>query len=481
MNKIKLFPVALLVLFSLQTLSDDRKPLPQYSLDAHLSGVSKSDLPDMLEKRYIRVLTTINQTNFFLDGLNPHGFEYSLLKQYERKLNKGISRKKLKTVLEFIPVPRDMLLEKLINGYGDIAAAGLTITPNRKIQVDFSDPYLSDISEILVTYKDSEAVNSRDDMSGKEVFITKSSSYFESISVLNDILKLKKKDPVKILEADENLETEDILEMVNSGVIAMTVCDSHLAEIWSKVLPDIRLHSNIVFRKGAKIAWAVRKDNPLLKESLDAFIKDNKKGTRMGNIFFTRYYEDMDWLKNPLKGRFGKRAEEYQPLIKKYADQYGFNWKLLMAMAFQESGLDHNKKSTEGAVGLMQIKPSTANDPNIGIKDINKLENNVHAAVKYLDFIRKRYFSEKDILPRDSIRFTLAAYNAGPAAINRARRKAKAMNLDPNKWFRNVEIAVLRSVSQEPVKYVSNINKYYLIYKYYLDIKEARALVKEEK
>ena len=216
MNKIKLFPVALLVLFSLQTLSDDRKPLPQYSLDAHLSGVSKSDLPDMLEKRYIRVLTTINQTNFFLDGLNPHGFEYSLLKQYERKLNKGISRKKLKTVLEFIPVPRDMLLEKLINGYGDIAAAGLTITPNRKIQVDFSDPYLSDISEILVTYKDSEAVNSRDDMSGKEVFITKSSSYFESISVLNDILKLKKKDPVKILEADENLETEDILEMVNS-------------------------------------------------------------------------------------------------------------------------------------------------------------------------------------------------------------------------------------------------------------------------
>ncbi|MBN2420066.1 MAG: lytic transglycosylase F, partial [Deltaproteobacteria bacterium] len=452
-----------------------------HPLDAHLSEVSMGDLPDMIENRYIRVLTTINRTNFFLDGINPHGFEYALLKQYERKLNKGVSRKRLRTVLEFIPVPRDKLLENLVNGYGDIAAAGLTITPNRRIQVDFTDPYLTDITEILVTHKDAEPVNSREDLSGKELFIRKSSSYYESVTTINNVFKLKKKKPLKIFEADENLETEDILEMINSGAITMTVCDSHIAEIWSKVLPDIRLHRDIIFRKGAKIAWAVRKDNPLLKESLNTFIKGHKKGTLMGNMFFNRYYEDMDWVKNPLKGKFEKRASEYQPLIKKYADKYSFNWKLILSMAFQESGLNHNKTSPKGAVGLMQIKPSTAEDRNIGIKDINKLENNIHAAVKYLDFIRKEYFSEKDILPRDRVRFSLAAYNAGPAKINRARKKAKAMNLDPNKWFRNVEIAVLRSVGQETVRYVSNINKYYIIYDKYLDIKEARALVKEEK
>ena len=198
----------------------------------------------------------------------------------------------------------------------------------------------------------------------------------------------------------------------------------------------------------------------------------------MGNMFFSRYYEKMDWIKNPLKAKLEKKTAEYTPLIKKYSKQYGFDWRLILSMAFQESGLNQNKKSPEGAVGLMQVKPSTAKDPIVGIEDVNELDNNIHAAVKYLDFIRKHYFTDQDILPRDRVRFSLAAYNAGPAKINRARKKAKKMNLDPNRWFRNVELAVLRSFGQETVKYVSNINKYYVIYNNYLDIKEAREMVK---
>ena len=282
MTKFILFPVVLLLLFSIKTRSDEQETPPQHPLDHHLSEVSRGDLPDMMERQYIRVLTTLNQTNFFLDGIKPHGYEYSLLKQYEKNLNKGKSRKELRTVLEFIPVPRDRLMEDLIKGYGDIAAAGLTVTPQRKLQVDFSDPYLSDISEILVTHKDVEKVNSRDEMSGREVFIRKSSSYFESITVLNNLLKLKKKKPVKVVNADENLEAEDILEMVNSGAIKMTICDSHIAEIWSKALPDIRLYRNIVFRRGGNIGWAVRKGSPLLLESLNSFIDNHKKGTPDG-------------------------------------------------------------------------------------------------------------------------------------------------------------------------------------------------------
>ena len=479
MNKLKLFSVVLIVLLSLHARSDEQEPPDQLPLDHHLSEVSRGDLPDMMGKQYIRVLTTLNQTNFFLDGIKPHGYEYSLLKQYEKNLNKGKSRRKLRTILEFIPVPRDRLLDDLIKGYGDIAAAGLTVTPQRKLQVDFTDPYLSDISEILVTHKDVEKINSRNEMSGREVFIRKSSSYFESITVLNNLLKLKGKEPVKVVDADENLEAEDILEMVNSGAIKMTICDSHIAEIWSKALPDIRIYRDIVFRRGGNIGWAVRKGSPLLLKSLNSFIKTHKKGTLMGNMFFTRYYEKISWIKNPLKAKLEKKTAEYTPLIKKYSEQYGFDWKLILSMAFQESGLNQNKKSPKGAVGIMQIKPSTAKDPIVGIKDVNKLDNNIHAAVKYLDFIRKRYFTDQNILPRDRVRFSLAAYNAGPAKINRARRKAKNMKLDPNRWFRNVELAVLRNYGQETVKYVSNINKYYVIYNNYLDIKEARELVKE--
>ena len=249
MDKIKIFLLAFFILFSLQAGSIERETPPQIPPDHQTSELYKDDLPGLLEKKYIRVLTTMNRTNFFLDGLNPHGFEYSLMKQYEKKLNKGKSRRNLRTVIDFIPVPRDRLLEDLNNGYGDIAAAGITITPQRKLQVDFTNPYLSDISEILVTHKDAAPINNRDEMSGKEVFIRKSSSYYESIMIINNVFKLKNKEPVKIIEADENLESEDILEMVNSGAIGMTICDSHIAETWSKVLPDIRIHKDIIFRK----------------------------------------------------------------------------------------------------------------------------------------------------------------------------------------------------------------------------------------
>ncbi|MFC1837938.1 transglycosylase SLT domain-containing protein [Thermodesulfobacteriota bacterium] len=479
-KKILLLLISLLLFFQLLR-ADESEYSPQHPLDSHLTEIWTGDLPEMIERRYVRVLTTINQTNFFLDGLKPHGFEYSLLKEYENSLNRVKNRRKLRVTFEFIPVARDKLLENLITGYGDIAAAGLTVTPLRNKKVDFTEPYLSDISELLITHKDVKTIAEKNDMSGEEVFIRKSSSYYESITALNDLFEMKGESPIKIIEADENLETEDILEMVSSGAIKMTVCDSHIAEVWSKVLPDIKIQKDVVFRKRGKIAWAVRKDCPVLKEDLNRFIQRHKIGTLIGNIFFKRYYENMNWIKNPLQGKYAKKINKYKPIFEKYSDKYGFDWRLILSMAFQESGLNNDKKSARGAVGIMQIKQTTANDPKIGIKDVKSAENNIHAAVKYLDFIRNRYFSDESIRPRDRVRFALAAFNAGPVKIRKARNMARSMNLDPDRWFRNVELAVLRSVGQETVKYVSNINKYYVIYDKYLDVKKIRETIKEDK
>jgi membrane-bound lytic murein transglycosylase MltF len=436
-----------------------------HPLDTHLSRIYKADLPGLLERKYIRVLTTMNQTNFFLAGGKLHGFEYSLLNEYEKYLNRKIGRRDLKVILEFILVPRDRLTAGLVEGYGDIGAAGLTITEKRQETVMFTQPYLTGIDEILITYKDVKAPGGLDGLSGKQIFVRKSSSYYESLAALNRRLKRTRMQPVKILEADETLETEDILEMVNTGTISRTVCDSHIADIWTGVLRDIRAHKNIKLREGGRIAWAVRKDNPRLKESLDSFIKEHRKGTLLGNIFFNRYYGKNRWIKNPLKGSGSKKIERFRALFEKYADQYGFDWKLILAMAYQESGLNPKKRSSKGAVGLMQIRPSTAADPKIGVANINKLENNIHAGVKYLAFLRDRYFNDEKILPRDRVRFSLAAYNAGPAKIRRVRKMAAQMNLDANRWFRNCELAALRIVGRETVQYVSNINKYYVIYK----------------
>ena len=450
----------------------------RHPLDAHLSKAYTEDLPGLLKRKYIRVLTTMNRTNFFLVGARPRGFEYKLLKEYEKFLNRNVKPGELKTTLEFIPVSRERLLPCLREGLGDIAAAGLTITEKRKEVVSFTRPYLTDIKELLVIYKDVNPPGNLNALSGKEIFVRRSSSYYESLMTLNRRLEHANLPPVKIVEADENLETEDILELINTGAIKRTVCDSDIAGIWAEVLHDIRVHEKTVFLRGGRIAWAVRKDTPKLKENLDRFLKNYRKGTLLGNILFKRYYENTRWIENPLKGSLSGNVDKYRRYFEKYGHQYDFDWRLILAMAYQESGLNQKKKSNRGAVGIMQILPATAEDPNVGIEDVDKLENNIHAAVKYLAFLRGRYFSDESIRPGDRVRFSLAAYNAGPANILRARKKAVAMNLDPNRWFRNLELAVLRTVSRETVQYVSNINKYYVIYKNALGKETARGTVK---
>ena len=433
---------------------------------SHFKKQYTDDLGGLLDRRYIRVLTTFNKTNFYVSGNKLYGFEYSLLRDYERFLNKGLKRKDLKTVLEFIPVSRDRLIPLLVDGFGDIAAAGLTITPERLKEVNFTRPYLRGIDEAIVINKDVRGIKSLEDLSGRSIFVRQSSSYYESLVSLNKELMKKRLPRVRIIEAEENLETEDILEMVNSGAIDITVADSHLAEIWSRVFENMRVLESVRVREGGDIAWMVRKNNPQMKDSLDKFIKTHRKGTLLGNIYFNRYYKDTKWIKNPFSEKKRKTLHRYEELFKKYSRKYDFDWMLIMALAFQESGLDNNKKSSAGAVGIMQIKPTTASDKNIGINDMHLLENNIHAGVKYLAFVRDRYFGDEDIREQDRMRFTLAAYNAGPARIQRIRKAAKKMGFDSNRWFRNTEFAALKYIGQETVRYVSNINKYYLIFRH---------------
>ncbi|UCE82552.1 MAG: transporter substrate-binding domain-containing protein [Deltaproteobacteria bacterium] len=451
-----------------------------HPLDSHLSEKYKDDLDGLMAKRYIRVLTTLNKTNYFLHKGKPFGYEYALLREYEKFLNKGGKSRGLRVVVEFIPVSRDRLISGLIEGYGDIAAAGLTITEERLKQVDFTIPYWSGIDEVLVTHKQVKTPQSLEDLSGQRIFVRRSSSYYESLMELNRSLKKQRKRPVKVVNADENLETEDILELVNAGVIEMTVSDSHVATIWSGLLKNLVVHEEIKLRSDSKIAWMVRKNNPQLKASLNKFLKEHKKGTLLGNIYFQRYYEKNPWIQNPLGRKDKKKLDQYRSLFQKYAKQYGFDWLLIMAMAYQESGLDNSKKSRSGAVGIMQVRPATAKDKNIGIRDVHLLENNIHAGVKYLAFLRDRYFNDEAIRQRDRVRLALASYNAGPAKIRRARALAQEKGLNPNRWFRNVELATLQSVGREPVRYVSNINKYYVTYQLAEEKTDIREKAKEK-
>ena len=152
-------------------------------------------------------------------------------------------------------------------------------------------------------------------------------------------------------------------------------------------------------------------------------------------------------------------------LFQQYGEKFGFDWLMLISLAYQESGLDQSVKSQSGAVGVMQMLPTTAKDPNVAIDDIHEIENNVHAGAKYLRFIRDRYFNDADITELNQTLLAFASYNAGPNRIASLRKETAERGLDPNVWFGNVEHIVARKIGRETVQYVGNIYKYYIAYK----------------
>ena len=425
-------------------------------------------------RRAIRVLVTYNATNFFLVEGKMAGLEFELMKAFEKHLNKGLPAEQ-KRHLIFISTPFENLLKDLNDGAGDIAAAGLTITPERSKSVAFSKPYRTNISEIVVRHKDAPPVADAEELVGETVYVVKGSSYYSHLQALNSRLKKEKKGSIKIVEADPNLVSEDLLQMVNAGVYKYAVVDSHIAELWAKVLDDIVEEPGAAITTGSQIAWAVRKNNTALLTSLNDFLKDYRQGTKLGNILFNRYYKKTKWITNPVNDSTMERLYDYQKSFIKYGKEYNIDWEMLAALGYQESKLDQSVKSKHGAVGVMQIKPTTAADKNVGIKGVaESSDKNIQAATKYLAFLRKRYFSDPAIEPIEQLAFTLAAYNAGPARITQMRNKAKKLGKDPNRWFFNVENITRKYASSEPVIYVANIMKYYLAFRSALDVADSR-------
>ena len=184
---------------------------------------------------------------------------------------------------------------------------------------------------------------------------------------------------------------------------------------------------------------------------------------------FNRYFDDPEILANPLAEEERKKFMEVIDLFRLYGKKFDFDPLALAAQAYQESRLDNSVRSHRGAVGIMQLMPTTASDPKVAIENVEVLENNIHAGAKYLRFLRERYFSGEEIAPIDQRLFTWAAYNAGPGNVIRIRKAAKEKGLDHNVWFGNVEVMAARMISREPVQYVANIYKYYTAYTLILD------------
>ena len=418
----------------------------------------------MVKRGSIRALVLYSRSGFFYVNGQPEGIYYQALQYFEQFLNRKLHTRQHVQVT-YIPVRPDQLEAALAEGVGDLIAYGLVVTPEREQQVAFSVPIQTDVKQIVVTRKDVGPLSSLDELSGKKVFVNPLTTYYDNLEKVNASLQKQGKSPILIEKADKSLLDEDLLEMVNAGILPATVTLAERANLWASVFSGISPQPKLVVGTEGDLAFAMRKNNPQFKQLVDEFVKTRAMGTSFGNTLWRRYLQSDQWVKNPTTAAELKKFEETVDFFKKYAGQYGFDYLMVVAQGYQESRLNQAARSPGGAVGIMQVKPSTAEAAPISIPDIQTAENNIHAGVKLLDSIAKNYFSDPKIDPMNRLLFTFAAYNAGPNRIAELRKEAPARGLDPNKWFGNVELLVEQNVGPTTVQYVSNIYKYYIAYK----------------
>ncbi len=454
---------------------------PYASIPSDVQGIINQpftgDLDAMVKRRLIRAGVVFNRTHYFIDHGQQRGLAYESLTKFEDDLNAELKTGVLKVHVAFVPLSRELLLPALAEGKVDMVAAMLTVTPERQALVDFTEPTRTKISEVVVVGPGVPPVATPEDLSGREVFVRGSSSYNASLISLNERLKAVGRPPVVIKPAPEVLEDDDILEMVNAGLVSLTVVDSYMAEFWSQVFPKIAVQPATV-RSDANLAVAIRKNSPKLQETANRFVRKNQEGSLFRNVLERRYMQSAKYVKDAASEAERKKYLAIVNLFKKYGDQYDLDYLLMAAQGYQESTLDQAVKSPVGAIGVMQVMPATGKELNVG--DIALLEPNIHAGVKYMRFMIDRYYANEPMDRLNKGLMTFASYNAGPGRVRQLRNEAAKRGLDPNVWFGNVERVASERIGRETVQYVSNIYKYYIAYRLYEEQQELRNRAKEQ-
>jgi membrane-bound lytic murein transglycosylase MltF len=434
------------------------------------------DWDELAKHNALRMLVLCNKTGFFYDRGRPRGVVPDVAEEMERYLNKKLSTRAKKFKILFIPVSPSQLGQYLNDGSGDIVAASVIVTPEREKQMDFTIPIISGdhTKLVVVTGKNAPQLASVDDLSGKEVYVNRVTLSYKLLQEQSQKLKQAGKPEIIVKESDPNLTDEDLLEMTNAGAIPATVTLSYRAELWSAVLPNIVIHSDVPLTDSVNLAFAMRKNSPQLKAVMDDFFKDHRQGTLFGRMMFKKYYQNKEFIKNATSKAEIQKFQAYLTYFQKYAAEYNFDYLMLAAQGYQESMLQQDRVSPRGAVGVMQVLPQYAAAKPINIPNVKDPENNIHAGAKMLAQITNTYFNDPGITPMNKTLLTFAAYNAGQNRIVRLRKQAAAQGLDPNQWFGNVELMVAKDIGTETVQYVSNIYKYYVAYKMTVEQRQLR-------
>ena len=428
------------------------------------------DFDRMLERRMIRVDVPYSRSLYFNDKGRERGLSAELVRDFERWLNQKYAKQlgKRPLTIYIVPATRDRLLPDVVGGLADMAVGNLTVTPERQKLLDFVSPAsVRTVNEIVVTGPVSPKLATLDDLAGKTVHVRPASSYYESLVAQNERLKVSGKPEIKIVLVPDALEDEDMMEMLNTGLLEVIVVDDWKAKMWAQALPKLVVHPDMVLRDNARVGWAVRKESPRLAAEIEDFHKNWASKQGVIEYRLAQYMKRVKELKDPTGTGEWKRFRETLALFEKYGSQYGFDPLMLAAQGYQESTLDQNAKSHVGAIGVMQIMPATG--AQLGVGDIKLIEPNIHGGAKYMNQLMAKYFPDAKFSEANRPLFAFASYNCGPGNISKMRKEATRRGLDPDKWFNNVEIVTAEKIGIETTTYVRNIYKYYVAYKLMFD------------
>lgn len=422
------------------------------ALTGHAREFSKGDLDEMKKRGSIRVLTRNNAVSYFLYKGTQQGFDYELMKLFAKENGLRLD--------VIVPPDASDLIPWLLQGKGDVIAAQMTVTDARREKVAFSEPYAF-ADEVLIQKAGAPPIANPSELKGQAVHVRRSSSYRST---------LEKLDGVTIVDAPEDKETEQLIAMVGRGEIPLTVADSGIAAVELAYRNDVQ--ATLELKTEQPIAYAARPDSTALMTALNAFVKKHYRGLEY-NVLKKQYFESKRTIDtaHTADTRATGSISAYDEIIKKRSQEYGLDWRLMASQAYQESRFDPKARSWVGAKGLFQVMPATGKE--MGFVDLEDPEQGAHAGVKYMHRLIGQF--EPTLPFKQRVRFSLAAYNAGKGHVDDARRLAAEMGLDPNRWFGNVEKAMLRLQDpkvakrmrhgycrgEEPVKYVSEIQSRY--------------------
>jgi membrane-bound lytic murein transglycosylase MltF len=422
------------------------------------------DFDQMLARRLIRVHVPYSRTLYFNDKGTPRGITADLMHEFERYLNrkhaKRLGKRPLTVVL--IPTTRDEMLDDVAQGRGDIAAGNLSITEARLRKVDFARlPGGPTNDEVIAVGPASPPLASLDDLAGRTIHVRPVASYFVSLQQLNERFAREGRQPMKLVRLPDALEDEDKLEMLSAGLLPLVIIDDWKGRLWSQLLPNIKVRDDLVLKKDVPIGWAIRKGSPHLRAEIEAFLHHTRK-TLSFDARTKLALEQIRQLRNNTAETDLKRFRQTIALFEKYGARYGFDPVMLAALGYQESRLRQDARSAMGAIGIMQVMPTTAAALKVG--DVTQVEPNIHAGTKYMSQLMNEYFADAAFGESDRPLFAVASYNAGPGRIAQMRTEAARRGLDPDRWFNHVELVTAEKVGLETTTYVRNVFKYYVAY-----------------